>query len=116
MVEEHKKLADQTLHIYKEIRDGLKIDLSQKSITAILDLSETESDTQNLYQRLLLLNRLYQYSAIIQGHALILQKGYKTPEFYGLYDGIQELNRAIRTEIESLRSILSNMKEQIKVR
>ena len=116
MTEEHKLLSEQTLRIYKQVREGLNIDLTKTSVESMLELSETESDIENLYKRILLLNRLYQYSAVIQGHAFILQKTYKTPEFYGLFNGIEEVNRAIRTEIESLRSILSNIKEQIKIR
>ena len=116
MTEHHKKLSTQTLNMFEIIKEGLNIDLSSSSIHSILDLKETEKDISLLYDRMLLLNRLYQYSAIIQGHAVELQKTYKTPEFYGLAESIIELNRAIRTEIETLRSILSNLKEQIKIR
>lgn len=116
MEDKDEKVLIQTKETYKIIKDGLEIDLSEKSIKSILDVSETEQDTKDLMNRMLLLSRLSQYCSVIQGHAIYLQKKYKTPESYGLTESISELNRSIRNEVEVLRSILSHIKEQIRIR
>lgn len=116
MTDKHKQLLDQTEKLYNIIQEGLEIDLSVTSTKNILDLKETEEDVKTLTQRMLLLNKLLQYSAVIFGHSVELQKTYKTPELYGLKEGLDRANSAIKLEIETLRSILSNLKEQIRIR
>ena len=116
MKESDVRLLEQTKNLFKTIQEGLDIDLSASSIKSSLDLSETEEDIKNIMNRIMLLTKLAQYCSIIQGHSLYLQKQYKTPELYGLAKATEEVNRAIRSEVEALRSILSSIREQIKIR
>lgn len=100
---------------YFQIQEGLEIDLLSVS-DKILHFDEEVFDIEILQHRLILLNRLAQHASVLQGHAKRLEKSNKTPETYGLHIGVEELNRAIRSEIESTRTILSNLRETIKIR
>lgn len=102
--------------IYAIIIEGLGIDLSITSATAIIEQVEEVSDMEALTKQLLLLTKLSEYASIIQGYSKEQEKRTKSPEAYGLAVGTEQLNRAIRTKIEALRTVLSNHREQLKMR
>lgn len=109
-----KETHNMCLSYLKEITlgVGIKKDFSLDSIVLTNDVQDFEI----LNNRLLLLTRILYYLSIIQGKSLYLQKSYKTPEMYGLYERISEMTRAVRSETDILRTILSTAREQIKLK
>lgn len=111
----HKQVYEKLLSFLKDILAGLNLSTEVELIPAI-NLKNDASDFETLSQRLLLLSRVSYYLSTMQGDALTLQKHYKDPALYGLYEKIAELNRTVRNETDILRSILSSEKELIKLR
>lgn len=107
---------EEVKNMYKVILEGLEIDLSISSVDKIHNQLEEVIDIVTLETRIRLLNVLAQYASVAQGYAKQWEKAMKTPEAYGLAMGTEQINRAIRTEIESSRTILSNYREQLKIR
>lgn len=98
------------------IKEGLNIDTEKNILIPTVELTGEPSDFRVLTERLLLLSRMSSHLAIMQGAALELQKSYKHPIFYGLYEKTSELNRTVRMEVDVLRSVISTEKELIKLK
>lgn len=113
---EEKALFDKTVNYLNRIVNALDITFNVETMSSSVTLTGDPTDFAVLSERLLLISKFSYYLSIMQGDALTLQKQYKTPELYGLYEKISELNRTVRTETDSLRSILSTAKEQIKMK
>lgn len=111
---EDKKSYDMCVSYYEEIIKGLGI-TSPFSLQH-LKLSNDMSDLDVMNERLLLLTKISYYLSIIQGKSLELQREYKYAKLYGMYEKISETTRAVRMEADILRTILSTIREQIKMK
>lgn len=116
ITQEHLVLKDNCINIINLVTEGLNLDLKNLNLDPNIILDNSLLDFQILSQRMILLNKMSQYISLGQGNALMLQKTYKTPELYGLFETFTELNRSVRYELDSLRSLISTAKEQIKIK
>lgn len=112
----HKQSYEQILSVLKTLKEGLGIKSDSVSLIPSVALAGDASDFETISQRLLLVSRVSYYLSTLQGNALTLQKQYKAPELYGLYEEVSELLRTTRNETDILRSILSSERELIKLR
>lgn len=110
---EDKKYYERIITVFNSLKEGLGL---TKPFSIPDKLNNDLTDFDILENRLLLLSRVSQYLSLLQGKSLELQKSYKTPTLYGLYEQVAELNKSVRMEADILRSIISTEKELIKLK
>ena len=112
---EDKNRYEKIIFVVKEIKKGLDIDFNKQLNFNLptIELTQDLSDLDTLSNRLLILSRTIYYLSVLQGSSLELQKEYKSPKTYSLYETIVELNKAVKIETDILRSILSTARSQI---
>lgn len=115
---------------WKTVKDKTDYDIISKSTQSILstlnlDLKKMDYNVfskENLHsinelnERVLLLNRISQYLSVIQGKLLYYQKMYKSALFYSDHETALELNRSVRSEIDTIRTIISTERMLINIK
>ena len=91
---------------YDWVVKELGIDYNNPTLTHKFDFTNGHDATL----RSVTLTQILYFSSGLQGEAAIIYRTTKTPTSYGIRESLDEINKAIRLEIEVIRSIISTIK------
>lgn len=91
---------------YDWVVKELGINLNSPTLTHKFNFTNGHEATE----RSVILTQILYFSSTLQGEAAIIYRTTKTPLSYGIRESLDEINKAIRLEIEIIRSIISTIK------